>query len=197
RGVPRPLPGRDRGRARVRRGPDRGHRSPAWRTGGRRRAVRPLRAAHPAGAAGAPAARRGVAFTGPHGQGCPMTADADRARAPGRPRPGRLAPGQPVPESPAPVHPGHAQPALDQTERVILRSAEEGPGSRGEVVVVGDTTGELTAAALARTEKHAGARVWSWNFSHAESAALTERFAAQCANGRLRVAGGDQPLDLE
>src|SRR5690625_3507507 len=126
-----------------------------------------------------------------------MTADADRDRAPVQPGPDQLAPGQPVPESPAPVHPGLAQPALDQTERVILRSAEEGPGSRGEVVVVGDTTGELTAAALARTEKHAGARVWSWNFSHAESAALTERFAAQCANGRLRVAGGDQPLDLE
>lgn len=126
-----------------------------------------------------------------------MTADADRDRAPVQPGPDQLAPGQPVPESPAPVHPGLAQPALDQTERVILRSAEEGPGSRGEVVVVGDTTGELTAAALARTEKHAGARVWSWNVSHAESAALTERFAAQCANGRLRVAGGDQPLALE
>src|SRR5690625_7228136 len=76
-----------------------------------------------------------------------MTADADRDRAPVQPGPDQLAPGQPVPESPAPVHPGLAQPALDQTERVILRSAEEGPGSRGEVVVVGDTTGEPTAAA--------------------------------------------------
>src|SRR5690625_2670043 len=126
-----------------------------------------------------------------------MTADADRDRAPVQPGPDQLAPGQPVPRGPAPGHPGPARPGVDQTGGVILRSAEEGPGSRGGVAGRGDPTGGLAAAALARTEKHAGARVWSWNVSHAESAALTERFAAQCANGRLRVAGGDQPLALE
>lgn len=91
------------------------------------------------------------------------------------------------------------QPRLDQTERVILRSAEEagGPSSAGDVLVVGDTTGELTAAALIRTEEHEGARVWSWNVSCAESDALAERFAAPRARGKVQLAADGDPRTLE
>src|SRR5690625_1538178 len=148
-----------------------------------------------------------------------MTADADRGRAPDQPVLDQPAPdqpaldqtasdqpaldqtasNQPALDQPASDQPASDQPVLDQTERVILRSAEEqgGPSHRGDVIIVGDTTGELTAAALARTEEHEGARVWSWNVSHGGSAALAGRFAAQCASGRLRVSGGEQPLALE
>ena len=64
-------------------------------------------------------------------------------------------------------HPGI--PALDQTERVILRAAEEegGTGCPCDLLVIGDTTGALTAAALELVAEQSGARVWSWSLSHA------------------------------
>lgn len=88
-------------------------------------------------------------------------------------------------------------PAPDQTERVILQAAAEvsaatGAGSAdgvdgaaGDVLVVADSTGALTAAALELLGPHDGARVRSWSTSRTEVAALAERFAPQVADGRL------------
>ncbi|MGP9539736.1 class I SAM-dependent methyltransferase [Brachybacterium sp. AOP43-C2-M15] len=90
-------------------------------------------------------------------------------------------------------------PAPDQTERVMLRSAEEegGRGRPGDRIVVGDTTGALTAAALDLAAEHPGARVWSWSASRAETAALAERFPAQLEAGRLVLPTDHDPQPLE
>lgn len=89
--------------------------------------------------------------------------------------------------------------AADQTERVILQAVEEerGGGPPRDLIVVGDSTGALTAAALERLAGPEQATVWSWSASRAESAALAERFAAAVAAGRLVVPGGEEPLPLE
>lgn len=78
-----------------------------------------------------------------------------------------------------------APPEPDQTERVILRTAEEfDPAQR--ILVVGDTTGALTAAALANPD----AQVWSWTTSRRDSRELFPQ------DTRLRVLL-DDPLTLD
>jgi 16S rRNA (guanine1207-N2)-methyltransferase len=88
---------------------------------------------------------------------------------------------------------------LDQTERVILRAAgEETSTDRSrDLIVVADSSGALTAAALERSGERPGARVWSWNPSRAETLALAERFAAPVAEGRLALLTGEEPVPLE
>src|SRR5699024_7658918 len=90
-------------------------------------------------------------------------------------------------------------PPLDQTERVILRAAEEegGTGCPCDLIVVADSTGALTAAALESVSAQPGARVWSWNASRAETLALAARFAGPVAAGRLLLATGEDPAALE
>lgn len=103
-----------------------------------------------------------------------------------------------VTSTPAAPHPDGPPQGLDQTERVILRAAEEeGAGCPCDLIVVGDVTGALTTAALELTAAHPEARVWSWSSSRAETAALAERFAAQRRAGRLLLADGEQQLPLE
>jgi len=94
-------------------------------------------------------------------------------------------------------HPGI--PALDQTERVILRAAEEegGTGCPCDLLVIGDTTGALTAAALELVAEQSGARVWSWSLSHAETAALAAMLPEALAEGRLVLPTGTEPASLE
>ena len=90
-------------------------------------------------------------------------------------------------------------PALDQTERVILRAAEEegGLGCPCDLLVVGDTTGALTAAALDLLAEHPDARVYSWSTSRAETDALAAAFAGPLAEGRLVLATDTEPRALE
>ncbi|MEE1618239.1 class I SAM-dependent methyltransferase [Brachybacterium sp. J153] len=92
-----------------------------------------------------------------------------------------------------------ALPALDQTERVILRAAEEegGTGCPCDLLVVGDTTGALTAAALELVTDHPDARVHSWSASRAETAALAERLPQALSLGRLVLPTGTDPVPLE
>ena len=102
-----------------------------------------------------------------------------------------------TPDTPGPATSGPAP--LDQTERVILRAAEEesGTGCPCDLVVVGDSTGALTAAALDSVSEQPGARVWSWNASRSETTALAGRFADAAATGRLMLAAGEDPAPLE
>lgn len=88
---------------------------------------------------------------------------------------------------------------LDQTERVILQAAEDagGPAGPRDLIVIDDTTGELTAAALAQIADHAEGTVWSWSASRAGTSALAERFADAVTAGRLRVPTGPDPVALE
>lgn len=90
-------------------------------------------------------------------------------------------------------------PALDQTERVILRAAEEegGTGCPCDLLVVGDTTGALTAAALELVAEHPEARVLSWSTSRAETAALAAQLPEALADGRLVLPTGTEPAPLE
>lgn len=83
-------------------------------------------------------------------------------------------------------------PAHDQTERVILRTADEEleTGCPCDVIVVDDSTGVLTRAALHSVQDHEDAHVFSWNASHRESLALADAFAADVSAGKLRVTGG-------
>ncbi|MEE1651957.1 methyltransferase [Brachybacterium sp. J144] len=92
-----------------------------------------------------------------------------------------------------------ALPVLDQTERVILRAAEEegGLGCPCDLLVVGDSTGALTAAALELVAEHPDARVHSWSASRAETAALAERLPEALAAGRLVLPTGTEPAPLE
>lgn len=101
-----------------------------------------------------------------------------------------------TPDTTGPDTPGPSP--LDQTERVILRAAEEesGTGCPCDLVVVGDSTGALTAAALDSVSAQPEARVWSWNTSRAETTALAERFAGAAA-GRLVLAAEEDPAPLE
>ena len=94
-------------------------------------------------------------------------------------------------------HPGI--PALDQTERVILRAAAEegGTGCPCDLLVIGDTTGALTAAALELVAEQSGARVWSWSLSHAETAALAAMLPDSLADGRIVLPTGPEPTALE
>src|SRR5699024_624806 len=66
-----------------------------------------------------------------------------------------------------------------------------------DLVVVGDSTGALTAAALDSVSEQPGARVWSWNASRSETTALAGRFAGAAATGRLVLAAGEDPAPLE
>ncbi|WP_157975578.1 class I SAM-dependent methyltransferase [Brachybacterium sp. YJGR34] len=87
----------------------------------------------------------------------------------------------------------------DQTERVILQAAEEAGGLAAprDLLVVGDATGALTAAALAALAGHDRARVRSWTVSRTEALALAERFAAEVATGRLLLPTAREPLSLD
>lgn len=87
----------------------------------------------------------------------------------------------------------------DQTERVILRTAQEDLdlGCPCDMIVVGDGTGQLTAAALAEVAEHPEARVWSWSASYAETRALAGRFVEEIVAGRLMVPAGPEPVTLE
>jgi 16S rRNA (guanine1207-N2)-methyltransferase len=84
-------------------------------------------------------------------------------------------------------------PTPDQTERVILRTADEEleTGCPCDVVVVDDSTGLLTRTALDSVRDHEDAHVFSWNASHRESLALAEAFAGDVSTGKLRVTGGE------
>jgi 16S rRNA (guanine1207-N2)-methyltransferase len=90
-------------------------------------------------------------------------------------------------------------PALDQTERVILRAAEEegGTGCPCDLLVLGDVTGALTAAALELVAEQPGARVWSWSVSRTETAALAALLPEALAEGRLVLPTGTEPATLE
>ncbi|ATG53147.1 16S rRNA methyltransferase [Brachybacterium vulturis] len=89
--------------------------------------------------------------------------------------------------------------APDQTERVILQAAgeETGTGRPRDLIVVADSTGALTAAALDSLAEQPEARVWSWNASRAGTSALAKRFADPVAAGRLVLVAGADPLPLE
>lgn len=92
------------------------------------------------------------------------------------------------------------QTRLDQTERVILQAAEDAarPGpAREHLLVIDDTTGELTAAALAQVADRPEAAVWFWSASRAAVGALAQRFADAVNTGRLRLPTGPDPLCLE
>lgn len=92
-----------------------------------------------------------------------------------------------------------AQTELDQTERVILQAAEDAgePGSPRDLIVIDDTTGGLTAAALAQVADHAEGAVWSWSASRAGTTALAERFEDAVTAGRLRLPTDPDPVALE
>ncbi|MDN5820687.1 MAG: methyltransferase, partial [Brachybacterium sp.] len=97
-------------------------------------------------------------------------------------------------------HPGAASVAApDQTERVILQAADEERGTdcSCDLIVVADSTGALTAAALDSLAEQPDHRVWSWNASRAETSALAERFTSAVAAGQLVLATGTDPLPLE
>jgi 16S rRNA (guanine1207-N2)-methyltransferase len=90
-------------------------------------------------------------------------------------------------------------PAPDQTERVILRAAEEegGTGCPCDLIVLGDTNGALTAAALELVAEQPAATVWSWSTSRAEAAVLAELLPGPVAAGRLVLSTGGDPVPLE
>src|SRR5699024_5350468 len=140
RGVPRPLPGGDRGGGYARRGPDPPRGPLTGRSVGRCRAVRTLRPAHPRGPARAHAPERPPALTRPrrHPEGLipvPHTPAADAVDE----DPAVGAPYDTGPVAPTPQGP-------DQTDRVIIAAAEEiGTGCPCGLIVVDDATGELTA----------------------------------------------------
>jgi 16S rRNA (guanine1207-N2)-methyltransferase len=99
-----------------------------------------------------------------------------------------------------PLHdPAPGAPAPDQTERVILRTADEegGTGCPCDLLVLGDTTGALTAAALDLVAEQESARVWSWSTSRAETAVLAGLLPEPLAAGRLVLPTGDEPAPLE
>ena len=102
-----------------------------------------------------------------------------------------------TPDTTGPDTPGPSP--LDQTERVILRAAaeESGIGCPFDLVVVGDSTGALTAAALDSVSAQQEARVWSWNASRCETTALAERFADEVRAGRVVLAAEEDPAPLE
>src|SRR5699024_9467943 len=193
--VPCALPGGDRGRAAAVRGADRGRRPGARRSRGRRRAVRSLRPAHPGGPARAAPAQRPPALPRPPRPARMSRPGPDRRRIPATDPP--MKDDVSTPDTPAPDASGPAP--LDQTERVILRAAEEesGTGCPCDLVVVGDSTGALTAAALDSVSAQQEARVWSWNASRCETTALAERFADEVRAGRVVLAAEEDPAPLE
>lgn len=96
----------------------------------------------------------------------------------------------------------------DQTDRVILRTAETetgGPGCPCDVIVVDDATGALTAQSLTALADHDDARVFTWCSSAARTREMAEQFAREIAAGRLVVPGGaevgsespSEPVPLE
>ena len=90
-------------------------------------------------------------------------------------------------------------PAPDQTERVILRAAQEHGeiGCPCDMLVIGDTTGVLTAEALELVADHPGARVLSWTSSRAETDALAALLPGPLEAGRLVLPTGVEPAPLE
>lgn len=92
-----------------------------------------------------------------------------------------------------------AIPAPDQTERVILRALEEegGTGCPCDLLVLGDTTGALTAAALELVAAQPEARVRSWSTSRAETRRLAALLPDALAEGRLVLPTGVEPVPLE
>ncbi|HIY23718.1 MAG TPA: methyltransferase [Candidatus Brachybacterium merdigallinarum] len=117
----------------------------------------------------------------------------------GNPAPATADSAPPAPATTDPALPAPVIPEPDQTERVILRSAEE-TGEAGcpcDLIVIEDSTGALTSFALDLVADHPSATVWSWNASCAESRALTGLFPEQVATGRLRLPAGEAPVPLE
>ena len=90
-------------------------------------------------------------------------------------------------------------PAPDQTERVILRAAQEHGeiGCPCDMLVIGDTTGALTAETLELVADHPGARVLSWTSSRAETDALAALLPGPLEAGRLVLPTGAEPAPLE
>ena len=82
-------------------------------------------------------------------------------------------------------------PAPDQTERVILRAAQEHGeiGCPCDMLVIGDTTGALTAETLELVADHPGARVLSWT-----RASMTVRASIRAR--RLQARQPPQPSPL-
>src|SRR5699024_11587944 len=89
-----------------------------------------------------------------------------------------------TPDTTGPATSGPAP--LDHTERVIVRAAEEegGTGCPCDLVVVGDSTGALTDAALDSVSEQPGARVWSLNASRPDTTALAGLIAVSAAQRR-------------
>lgn len=88
---------------------------------------------------------------------------------------------------------GSGAPTADQTDRVVLRTAESeagGPGCPCDVIVVDDATGALTAHSLQALAEHEGARVFSWSSSCARAREIAEQFTREIADGRLVVPSG-------
>ena len=86
----------------------------------------------------------------------------------------------------------------DQTDRVILREAEEigAPAGAGDVVVLGDATGALVRAAL-EAVGDGGDRVIALDMSRGALEALAATFGPERDGGRLVLPGLDlQGLDL-
>ena len=90
-------------------------------------------------------------------------------------------------------------PVPDQTERVILRAAEEegGTGCPCDLIVLGDSTGALTAAALELVAAQPEAKVWSRGTSCAATAALARLLPGPLAAGRLVLPPGAAPRPRE
>lgn len=91
-------------------------------------------------------------------------------------------------------------PSADQTDRVILRTAQSetgGPARPCDVIVVDDATGALIAESLDSLAECEDARVLSWSSSAARAREVTVQFADAIANGRLVVPDGHGPVPLE
>lgn len=104
----------------------------------------------------------------------------------------------PASTSPTPVAPEPQD--ADQTDRVVLRTAQETSGSPGcpcDVIVIDDATGALTAASLDALAEHDDARVHSWTASCARACELADRFSEQLSTGRLVLPDGTDPLPLD
>lgn len=91
-------------------------------------------------------------------------------------------------------------PSADQTDRVILRTAQSetsGPGGPRDVIVVDDATGALIAESLDSMSEYEDARVLSWSSSAARTREIAAQFADAIETGRLVVSDGHGPVPLE
>lgn len=87
-------------------------------------------------------------------------------------------------------------PSADQTDRVILRTAQSetgGPARPCDMIVVDDATGALITESLDSIAEHEDARVLSWSSSAARTREIAAQFAEAIASGRLVVPDGQGP----